>query len=213
MIPFLLNNPNKTKQMGNFKNESVQTQNEQKVNIVNNEKSVGNTIKTLSKEMNTYSFNKKINEELIESDGFSLLESSLFNGRFYFNQTSDIDEDDFNNLSKEQIIELSDSCYELKNDSEMFLDRLNERLEELEDEEEKEEDEGIDFEVNGSVAVRISIDYHLENESESEVTYVYSHNGGIDFETVSFDKDDLMEKLNEGETLESIIEEEIECNF
>lgn len=56
MIPFLLNNPNKTKQMGNFKNESVQTQIEQKVTKVNNSINVckGGTANELIKKIETY---------------------------------------------------------------------------------------------------------------------------------------------------------------
>ena len=56
MIPFLLNNPNKTKQMGNFKNESVQTQIEQKVTKVNNSINVckGGTANELIKKIENY---------------------------------------------------------------------------------------------------------------------------------------------------------------
>ena len=56
MIPFLLNNPNKTKQMGNFKNESVQTQIEQKGTKVNNSINVckGGTANELIKKIETY---------------------------------------------------------------------------------------------------------------------------------------------------------------
>ena len=56
VIPFLLNNPNKTKQMGNFKNESVQTQIEQKVTKVNNSINVckGGTANELIKKIENY---------------------------------------------------------------------------------------------------------------------------------------------------------------
>ena len=56
VIPFLLNNPNKTKQMGNFKNESVQTQIEQKVTKVNNSINVckGGTANKLIEKIENY---------------------------------------------------------------------------------------------------------------------------------------------------------------
>lgn len=56
VIPFLLNNPNKTKQMGNFNNESVQTQIEQKVTKVNNSINVckGGTANKLIEKIENY---------------------------------------------------------------------------------------------------------------------------------------------------------------
>ncbi len=98
MIPFLLNNPNKTKQMGNFKNKSVQTQIEQKVTKVNNSINVckGGTANELIKKIETYFLrideDTKIILELDELD-ISIEDDEQTHREIYLKEYYDINDD------------------------------------------------------------------------------------------------------------------------
>lgn len=98
MIPFLLNNPNKTKQMGNFKNESVQTQIEQKVTKVNNSINVGKgeTANELIKKIETYFL--RIDEDtqiILELDeiNISIEDDEQTHREIYLKEYYDINDD------------------------------------------------------------------------------------------------------------------------
>ena len=98
VIPFLLNNPNKTKQMGNFKNKSVQTQIEQKVTKVNNSINVckGGTANELIKKIETYFLrideDTKIILELDELD-ISIEDDEQTHREIYLKEYYDINDD------------------------------------------------------------------------------------------------------------------------
>ncbi len=98
VIPFLLNKPNKTKQMGNFKNKSVQTQIEQKVTKVNNSINVckGGTANELIKKIETYFLrideDTKIILELDELD-ISIEDDEQTHREIYLKEYYDINDD------------------------------------------------------------------------------------------------------------------------
>ena len=98
MIPFLLNNPNKTKQMGNFNNESVQTQIEQKVTKVNNSINVckGGTANKLIEKIENYFL--RIDEDtevLLELDelDISIEDDEQTHREIYLKEYYDINDD------------------------------------------------------------------------------------------------------------------------
>ena len=98
MIPFLLNNPNKTKQMGNFKNESVQTQIEQKVTKVNNSINVckvGTANKLIEKIENYFLRIDEDTEILLELDelDISIEDDEQTHREIYLKEYYDINDD------------------------------------------------------------------------------------------------------------------------
>ncbi len=81
--------------------------------------------------MNLYKFNNKINNELSEGNLYELIDGSIWNSVIYFKQTNDIKDEDFNNLTKEQLVELYNQCYELKDECDNLINRFEERLNDL----------------------------------------------------------------------------------
>ena len=183
MIPFLLNNPNKTKQMGNFKNESVQTQIEQKVTKVNNSINVGKggTANELIKKIETYFLrideDTQIILELDELD-ISIEDDEQTHREIYLKEYYDINDD------KERISTMLFIEKEL-NYVYMELRKLQKQLEQFFPKriswEEEENDKG---EVRGNIEVilnkfvyddDIDLDQLSENKASDNELILYNY--------------------------------------
>ena len=107
---------------------------------------VGNYRGFIKVNRNTYKFQKtfmksnnyrvmKIGTESFELDGLGFIENSFMNSKSFLYQIEDIEEEDFNNFSLEDLEMFKGWCEDIKSTLDSFESKCSERIYELEDEE------------------------------------------------------------------------------
>ena len=76
----------------------------------------------------------KIGSESIVLDGMSYLETSFTNGKSYLYQIEDLEEEDFNSFSIEDLETIKGWCEDINSTLESFESKCSERIYDLEEE-------------------------------------------------------------------------------